>query len=94
MGTNISINCISTLGCPWAEFRIVFNYSHDEGTPAPLNSSSVQLQLREFRMPFGSVTCIARCPNTNMYQLVCGTTILAGCEYPLDCRDPWNRGMV
>ncbi|XP_062472123.1 interleukin-23 receptor isoform X3 [Pezoporus occidentalis] len=82
MGTNISINCISTLGCPWAKFRIFFNYSHAEGTPAPLNSSSVQLRLREFRMPFGSVTCFARCPNTNMYQLVCGTTVLAG--YPPD----------
>ncbi|XP_065529152.1 interleukin-23 receptor isoform X5 [Lathamus discolor] len=82
MGTNISINCISTLGCPWAKFRIFFNYSHSEGTPAPLNSSSVQLRLQDFRMPFGSVTCFARCPNTNMYQLVCGTTVLAG--YPPD----------
>uniref|UniRef100_A0A8V5G1A5 Uncharacterized protein n=1 Tax=Melopsittacus undulatus TaxID=13146 RepID=A0A8V5G1A5_MELUD len=82
MGTNISINCISTLGCPWAKFRIFYNYSDAEGILAPLNSSSVQLRLREFRMPSGSVTCFARCPNTNMYQLVCGTTILTG--YPPD----------
>uniref|UniRef100_A0A672UUC5 Interleukin 23 receptor n=1 Tax=Strigops habroptila TaxID=2489341 RepID=A0A672UUC5_STRHB len=82
MGTNISINCLSTLGCPWAHFSIFFNYSHTEGTPSPLNSSAVQLQLQEFRMPFGSVTCFARCPNTNMDQLVCGTDILAG--YPPD----------
>ncbi|KAM9280308.1 interleukin-23 receptor [Cariama cristata] len=82
MGSNISINCLSTLGCPWAEFFIFLNYSPTEGPPRPLNSSTVQLQLHDFRMPFGAVACFARCPNTERHRLVCGTHVRAG--YPPD----------
>ncbi|XP_076196092.1 interleukin-23 receptor isoform X3 [Aptenodytes patagonicus] len=82
MGSNISINCLSTLGCSWAKFLILLNYSLTEGPLRPLNSSAVQLQLRDFWMPFGTVTCLAQCPNSEQRQLVCGTHILAG--YPPD----------
>ncbi|KAM6079794.1 interleukin-23 receptor isoform 2-T2 [Theristicus caerulescens] len=82
MGSNISINCLSTLGCPWAKFFILLNYSRTEGPLHPLNSSAVQLQLHDFRMPFGTVTCFARCPDSGSLLLVCGTHVLAG--YPPD----------
>lgn len=82
MGSNISINCLSTLGCPWAKFSILLNYSLAEAPLHPLNSSTVQLQLRDFRMPFRTVTCFARCPDSESDRLVCGTQVLAGCEYP------------
>ncbi|XP_064310932.1 interleukin-23 receptor [Phalacrocorax carbo] len=82
MGSNISINCISTLGCPWAQFFIVINYNHTEGPLRPFNSSAVRFQLRNFRMPSGSITCFARCPNSKKQLLVCGTEVLAG--YPPD----------
>lgn len=82
MGSNISINCLSTLGCSWAKFLILLNYSLAEGPLRPLNSSTVQLWLRDFQMPFGTVACLARCPNSEQHQLVCGTDVLAGCEYP------------
>ncbi|KAM6128958.1 interleukin-23 receptor [Phoenicopterus ruber ruber] len=82
MGSNISINCLSILGCPRAKFLVLLNYSFTEGTPRPLNSSAVQLQLRDFRMPFGTVICLTRCPNSEMLRLVCGTHVWAG--YPPD----------
>ncbi|XP_075567643.1 interleukin-23 receptor [Pelecanus crispus] len=82
MGSNISINCLSTLGCPWAKFLILLNYSLTEGPLHPLNNSAVQLQLRDFRMPFGTVACFAHCPASERQQLVCGTHVLAG--YPPD----------
>ncbi|KAM6263521.1 interleukin-23 receptor isoform 2-T2 [Spheniscus humboldti] len=82
MGSNISINCLSTLGCSWAKFLILLNYSLAEGPLRPLNSSTVQLRLRNFQMPFGTVACLARCPNSEQHQLVCGTDVLAG--YPPD----------
>lgn len=82
MGSNITINCLSTLGCPWAKFQILLNYSSSEAPPRPVNSSTVQLRLRDFQMPSGTVVCLARCPNSRKDQLVCGTDILAGCEYP------------
>ncbi|KAM6327205.1 interleukin-23 receptor [Podargus strigoides] len=82
MGSNISIYCLSTLGCPWAEFFILLNLSFTEDPPQPLNSSAVRLQLRDFRMPFGAITCFARCPSSEKPQLVCGTQVLAG--YPPD----------
>ncbi|XP_050757355.1 interleukin-23 receptor [Gymnogyps californianus] len=82
MGSNISINCLSTLGCPWAKFSILLNYSLAEAPLHPLNSSTVQLQLRDFRIPFRTVTCFARCPDSESDRLVCGTQVLAG--YPPD----------
>ncbi|XP_029889759.1 interleukin-23 receptor isoform X2 [Aquila chrysaetos chrysaetos] len=82
MGSNVSINCLSTLGCPWAKFLILLNYSLAEGPLRPLNSSTVRLQLRNFRMPFGTVACFARCSDSERHRLVCGTHVLAG--YPPD----------
>lgn len=80
MGSNISINCFSTLGCPVATFLILLNYSHAEGSLSTLNSSTGQLQLQDFRLPYGTVTCFARCFNNEKLLLVCGTQVLAGCE--------------
>ncbi|KAJ7401482.1 interleukin 23 receptor [Pitangus sulphuratus] len=82
MGSNISINCLSTLGCPSAKFIILLNYNRTEGPLHPLSSSSVQLQLRDFRLPFGTIVCFSRCPNSAWDQLVCGTEVRAG--YPPD----------
>ncbi|XP_053929380.1 interleukin-23 receptor isoform X2 [Cuculus canorus] len=82
MGSNISINCLSTLGCPWNKFFVLLNYSKVEGPLHPLNSSTIQLQLRDFRMPLGTITCFACCPNSERSCLVCGTDIWAG--YPPD----------
>ncbi|CAN0268077.1 unnamed protein product [Bubo scandiacus] len=82
MGSNISINCLSTLGCPWAKFSIFLNYTPVEGPLHPLNSSTVQLQLRDFQMPVGAIACFITCPNSEGRQLVCGTDIHAG--YPPD----------
>ncbi|XP_074008698.1 interleukin-23 receptor [Numenius arquata] len=82
MGSNISINCFSTLGCPWAKLFILLNYSRLEGPLRPLNSSAVQLRLPDFRMPLGTVLCLAQCPNSQKPWLVCGTDVLAG--YPPD----------
>ncbi|XP_074762107.1 interleukin-23 receptor isoform X2 [Athene noctua] len=82
MGSNISINCLSTLGCPRAKFSIFLNYTPVEGPLHPLNSSTVQLRLRNFQMPVGAVACFIVCPNSDGRQLVCGTDIHAG--YPPD----------
>ncbi|XP_065513612.1 interleukin-23 receptor [Caloenas nicobarica] len=82
MGSNISINCRFTLGCPGATFLILLNYSQPEGPLHPLNSSTVQLRLHDVQVPFRTVTCFARCPNSQKHQLVCGTHLLAG--YPPD----------
>ncbi|XP_071605979.1 interleukin-23 receptor isoform X1 [Heliangelus exortis] len=80
MGSNISINCFSTLGC--SQFFIFLNLSQAEGPLHPINSSTVQLQLRDFQMPFGTFTCFTLCPNRDKRQLVCGTQVWAG--YPPD----------
>ncbi|KAM6343070.1 interleukin-23 receptor [Alca torda] len=82
MGSDISINCLSTLGCLWAELSIFLNYSRVEGPLRPLNSTTVQLRLRDFRMPLGTVLCLARCPGSKELKLVCGADVLAG--YPPD----------
>ncbi|KAM9379178.1 interleukin-23 receptor [Phaethornis superciliosus] len=80
MGSSISINCFSTLGCP--QFFIFLNLSQAEGPLHPINSSTVQLQLHDFQMPFGTFTCFTLCPNRGKRQLVCGTQVWAG--YPPD----------
>ncbi|KAK2543223.1 Il23r [Columba livia] len=78
MGSNISINCRSTLGCPGAKFLILLNYSQPEGLLHPLNSSTIQLWLHDIQVPFRTVICLARCPNSQKHRLVCGTQLLAG----------------
>ncbi|XP_064003542.1 interleukin-23 receptor [Pogoniulus pusillus] len=82
MGSNISINCLSTFGCSRAEFHILLNTSLAEGPLHPINGSAVQLRLPDYRAPFGTVLCLARCANSDRRHLVCGATILAG--YPPD----------
>ncbi|XP_054240541.1 interleukin-23 receptor [Indicator indicator] len=82
MGSDVSINCLYTFGCPWAEFHLLFNASLAEGALQPLNSSAVQLRLRDYRTPFRTVFCVARCRGSHTRHLLCGTTILAG--YPPD----------
>ncbi|XP_056212617.1 interleukin-23 receptor isoform X1 [Falco biarmicus] len=82
MGSNISINCLATPGCPRAEFFIFLNYSLVEGPLHPVNSSTVQLWLHDFQEPFRTVACFTRCPNSKRSQLVCGANIQAG--YPPD----------
>uniref|UniRef100_A0A8C3J2H7 Interleukin 23 receptor n=1 Tax=Calidris pygmaea TaxID=425635 RepID=A0A8C3J2H7_9CHAR len=82
MGSNISINCFSTLGCSRAKLFILLNYNRLEGPLRPLNSSAVQLRLPDFRMPLGTILCLAQCPNSQETSLVCGTDVLAG--YPPD----------
>ncbi|KAJ7424874.1 interleukin 23 receptor [Willisornis vidua] len=82
MGSNISINCFSTLGCPSAQLTILLNYSRAEEPLQPLNRSAVQLRLRQFREPFATIACFSHCPRTARDQLVCGAELRAG--YPPD----------
>ncbi|XP_014746563.1 PREDICTED: interleukin-23 receptor [Sturnus vulgaris] len=82
MGSDISISCQSTLGCPSAQLLILLNYSRAEGTPQPLPGSAVRLRLRDFRMPFATVTCFSLCAHPQRHRLVCGTELRAG--YPPD----------
>ncbi|XP_063200110.1 interleukin-23 receptor [Chroicocephalus ridibundus] len=82
MGSNISINCLPTLGCNWDELFIFLNNNRVDGPLRPLNSTTFQLQLQDFRMPLGPVLCLAKCSGIRKLELVCGTDILAG--YPPD----------
>lgn len=89
MGSNISINCLSTLGCNWDELSIFLNDNRVEGPLRPLNSTTFQLQLQDFRMPLGTVLCLAKCSGIRKLELVCGTDILAGCESSIPLGFPW-----
>uniref|UniRef100_A0A8C4K9J1 Fibronectin type-III domain-containing protein n=1 Tax=Dromaius novaehollandiae TaxID=8790 RepID=A0A8C4K9J1_DRONO len=80
MGCNISINCLSTLRCQRAAYSILLNYTPAAGVLRPVNSTTFQLQLQDLREPNWIVTCLARCPNSDKKELVCGTQVLAG--YP------------
>lgn len=82
MGSDISIGCQSTLGCPSAQLLILLNYSLAEGTRLALPDGSVRLRLRDFRLPFATVTCFSLCARTGRDRLVCGTELRAGCECP------------
>ncbi|OXB82169.1 UNVERIFIED_CONTAM: hypothetical protein H355_009048 [Colinus virginianus] len=98
MGSNISITCVSALGCPWASLSILLNLTDPEGPPRRLNSSAAQLQLHGFRLPFSIITCLARCPNSYWKEVVCGTELWAG--YPpdppanLSCAIPESSGSL
>ncbi|XP_021260633.1 interleukin-23 receptor isoform X2 [Numida meleagris] len=98
MGSNVSITCVSALDCPWASLSILLNLTDPEGSPRTLNSSAAQLQLRGFRLPFSTITCLARCPNSYWNKLVCGTELWAG--YPpdppanLSCAIPERSGSL
>uniref|UniRef100_A0A8B9Q453 Interleukin 23 receptor n=1 Tax=Apteryx owenii TaxID=8824 RepID=A0A8B9Q453_APTOW len=80
MGCNISINCLSTLRCQRATYTILLNYTPAAGVLRPVNSTTFQLRLQDLRVPNWIVTCVARCPNSDKKELVCGTQVLAG--YP------------
>ncbi|XP_067156611.1 interleukin-23 receptor [Apteryx mantelli] len=80
MGCNISINCLSTLRCQRAAYTILLNYTPAAGVLRPVNSTTFQLRLQDLRVPNWIVTCVARCPNSDKKELVCGTQVLAG--YP------------
>nr|XP_013800554.1 PREDICTED: interleukin-23 receptor [Apteryx mantelli mantelli] len=80
MGCNISINCLSTLRCQRAAYTILLNYTPAAGVLRPVNSTTFQLRLQDLRVPNWIVTCVARCPNSDKKELVCGTQVLAGCK--------------
>ncbi|XP_068809590.1 interleukin-23 receptor isoform X2 [Struthio camelus] len=80
VGCNISIYCLSTLRCQRATYSIFLNYTPAAGTLRPVNSTTFQLQLQDLQAPSWIVTCLARCPNSNKKELVCGAQVSAG--YP------------
>lgn len=81
MGSNISINCLSTIGCPRANLSIQLNSTARNETLRPLNSSAAQLRLHDFRLPYSTVLCFDHCRSREKKVLVCGTEVWAGCEY-------------
>lgn len=81
MGSNISINCLSTVGCPRSNLSIQLNSTARNETLRPLNSSAAQLRLHDFRLPYSSVLCFDHCGSKENKVLVCGTEVWAGCEY-------------
>uniref|UniRef100_A0A8B9UXN9 Uncharacterized protein n=1 Tax=Anas zonorhyncha TaxID=75864 RepID=A0A8B9UXN9_9AVES len=80
MGSNISINCLSTVGCPRSNLSIQLNSTARNETLRPLNSSAAQLRLHDFRLPYSSVLCFDHCGSKENKVLVCGTEVWAG--YP------------
>uniref|UniRef100_A0A8B9TUN7 Interleukin 23 receptor n=1 Tax=Anas platyrhynchos TaxID=8839 RepID=A0A8B9TUN7_ANAPL len=80
MGSNISINCLSTVGCPRSNLSIQLNSTARNETLRPLNGSAAQLRLHDFRLPYSSVLCFDHCGSKENKVLVCGTEVWAG--YP------------
>uniref|UniRef100_A0A8B9VDH1 Uncharacterized protein n=1 Tax=Anas zonorhyncha TaxID=75864 RepID=A0A8B9VDH1_9AVES len=80
MGSNISINCLSTVGCPRSNLSIQLNSTARNETLRPLNGSAAQLRLHDFRLPYSSVLCFDHCGSRENKVLVCGTEVWAG--YP------------
>ncbi|KAM9186531.1 interleukin-23 receptor [Mergus octosetaceus] len=80
MGSNISINCLSTIGCLRANLSIQLNSTARNGTLRSLNSSAAQLRLHDFRLPYSTVLCFDHCRSRDRKVLVCGTEVWAG--YP------------
>ncbi|XP_066048053.1 interleukin-23 receptor [Chamaea fasciata] len=83
VGSDVSIGCQSTVSCASSQLlRILLNYTRTEDTaPAPPGGAA-RLLLRDFRMPFATVTCFSRCARPPGDHLVCGTELRAG--YPPD----------
>lgn len=81
MGSNISINCVSTIGCSRANLSIQLNSTARNKTLRSLNSSAAQLRLHDFRLPYSTVLCFDHCRSWETKALVCGTEVWAGCEY-------------
>ncbi|XP_043346842.1 interleukin-23 receptor isoform X3 [Dermochelys coriacea] len=83
MGLNISINCHSTVNCQMAKLYMILNETHiEEKLLTTINKTTVQLQLRDFRKPYSTVLCYAKCPSKAANMIVCGTQFSAG--YPPD----------
>lgn len=81
MGSNISINCQSTLRCSSSQLLVILlNLNLTEGSPVALPGGSARLLVRDFRMPLATVTCFSRCVGSDRDRLVCGTELRAGCE--------------
>ncbi|XP_077038764.1 interleukin-23 receptor [Agelaius phoeniceus] len=81
LGSDISIGCESSLGCPSpGQLLILLNYSHAEGSLQALPGGAVRLHLRRFQLPFATVICFSRCDQKD--RVVCGTQLRAG--YPPD----------
>uniref|UniRef100_A0A452HUC2 Fibronectin type-III domain-containing protein n=1 Tax=Gopherus agassizii TaxID=38772 RepID=A0A452HUC2_9SAUR len=79
MGLNISINCHSTLNCQMAKLYMMLNDTHiEDKLLTTINKTTVQLQLHDFRKPYSTVLCYAKCPNRAAYMVVCGTQFSAG----------------
>lgn len=82
MGSDVSIGCQSTVSCPSSQrLLILVNLNLTEGSPA-VPGSAARLRLRDFRVPFATVTCISRCDSPPSDKVVCGTELRAGCECP------------
>ncbi|XP_035420286.1 interleukin-23 receptor [Cygnus atratus] len=80
MGSNISINCLSTIGCSRSNLSIQLNSTARNETLRSLNSSAAQLRLHDFRLPYSTVLCFDHCRSREWKALVCGTEVWAG--YP------------
>ncbi|XP_014430046.2 interleukin-23 receptor isoform X2 [Pelodiscus sinensis] len=89
MGLNISINCHSTVNCQKAKLYMILNDTTQiDDKLLTRNKTTLQLQLHDFRKPFSTVICYAKCGHTDV--LVCGTQFSAG--YPPD--SPTNLSCV
>uniref|UniRef100_A0A8C3T830 Fibronectin type-III domain-containing protein n=1 Tax=Chelydra serpentina TaxID=8475 RepID=A0A8C3T830_CHESE len=79
MGLNISINCHSTVNCQMAKLYMILNNSHiEDKLLTTINKTTVQLQLHDFRKPYSTVLCYAKCPSKAANMVVCGTQFSAG----------------
>uniref|UniRef100_A0A8C0GE49 Interleukin 23 receptor n=1 Tax=Chelonoidis abingdonii TaxID=106734 RepID=A0A8C0GE49_CHEAB len=83
MGLNISINCHSTVNCQMAKLYMMLNDTHiEDKLLTTINKTTVQLQIHDFRKPYSTVLCYAKCPSRAANMVVCGTQFSAG--YPPD----------
>ncbi|XP_067419431.1 interleukin-23 receptor [Emydura macquarii macquarii] len=84
MGLNISINCHSTVNCQMAKLYMILNYTThiEDKLLTTINKTTVQFQLHDFRKPYSTVLCYAKCPSKAENIIVCGTQFSAG--YPPD----------
>ncbi|XP_048718330.2 interleukin-23 receptor [Caretta caretta] len=79
MGLNISINCHSTVNCQMAKLYMILNKTHiEDKLLTTINKTTVQLQLHDFRKPYSTVLCYAKCPSKAANMVVCGTQFSAG----------------
>uniref|UniRef100_A0A8C8R6X0 Interleukin 23 receptor n=1 Tax=Pelusios castaneus TaxID=367368 RepID=A0A8C8R6X0_9SAUR len=84
MGLNISINCHSTVSCQMAKLHMILNHTThiEDKLLTTINKTTIQLRLHDFRKPYSTVLCYAKCPSKVENIIVCGTQFSAG--YPPD----------